>query len=168
MAGGGTNSLHKLLDPELRRQVERDLVEQPPGRETYEKVYEYYSLGDAGISFTAMARYGGYLRTLARNRWIGEVADAITGDDLGDNISGLIRSRLFEVLATGDCKIGDLLKASIAEKTLSERTMKVSEWEARRAEAIKAMEEKAQAGGGTLTVREAAELVDQYMRGEVA
>jgi predicted amino acid-binding ACT domain protein len=119
-----TNSLHEKLSPEVRKQVEADLIEQPPGRETYAKVWEYYSLGELGISKTALGRYGGFLRAMARNEWIGEVADHIVGDDISGKIAGVIRARLFEAVTVKETKIGDLMKAAISVKTLTDADSK--------------------------------------------
>jgi hypothetical protein len=51
----------------------------------------------------------------------------------------MIRSRLFEALAVGETKIGDLLKAAIAEKSLSESQIKVADWEQKRKAALDAV-----------------------------
>lgn len=159
------NKLHELLDVETRRAIERDLVEQPPGRETYEKVWEHYGLADKGISIKTVERYGGMLRTMARNRWIGQLADMTVGRDLAPEIAGLIRSRLFEALACGETAIGDLLKAALAEKSLSESQIKVADWEEKRQQAKKAI--AAEAGpDGRVDAATVADMIDRVMRGE--
>ena len=140
MSNARTNQLHDKLPVELRQAVERDLVEQPPGRATYEEVYSYYALVAHGVSLKAVQRYGGYLRTLARNQRIREFGDVLLGEDLSPRVQSVIRSRLFEALTTGEeLGLGDLLKASIAEKTLRESVIKAEEWEAKKAAAAKAL-----------------------------
>jgi len=131
MGNARTNSLHELLDVELRAKVERDLVEQPPGRATYRQVWEHHELGEQGISLRAVERYGGYLRTLKRNQWISEVADSMVGQDLAPNIAGLMRSRLFEALTCEETKLGDLLKAALSAKAITEAEIKLRDLEER-------------------------------------
>jgi hypothetical protein len=162
--GSRTNSLHEKLEPELRKQVERDLVEQPPGRETYEKVWEYYELGELGISKTAIGRYGGYLRALARNTWISEVADSVVGQDLSPNLAGIIRSRLFETLTCQDTKIGDLMKAAIATKTLTDADARMATLKKQLTEGVQA--EARRHGGTQVDAAVVADLIDKVMRGE--
>jgi len=162
-----TNTLHEKLSVELRRKVERDLVEQPPGRETYAKVYDFYGLAEDGVSIKALERYGGYLRLLARNRWIGELADAVGGKDLAPDIAGLIRTRLFEALVVGETQIGDLMKAAITMKSVDEAGIKREEWEIRRKVARQAVEREAgKAADGKLDATTVADLIDKVMRGE--
>lgn len=147
MVKARTNSLHERLPVEIRGQVESDLVDQPPGRETYEKVYEHYQLDVHGISFSALARYGGYLRTLKRNEWIRQVGNDLMAEmDLKPSIEGAIRARLYETLHSADqTSLGDLLKAALTEKSLREATIRTEEWEAKKAAALKAL--KASEGG---------------------
>jgi len=140
VANARTNSLHEKLDPELRKQVERDLVEQPPGRETYAKVHEHYRLADRAISVKALERYGGYLRAMARNRWIGELADALENRGRSEDITSTIRSRLLEELVTGDTTIASLLKAAMTEKALTDGQIKAEEWRAKQEAARRAIE----------------------------
>jgi hypothetical protein len=140
MANARTNSLHERLPVEIREQVMNDLVDQPPGRETYEKVYEHYQLDVHGISFSSLCRWGGYLRTLKRNEWIRGLGDELVGEEnLGAKNEGLIRQRLFEVLTTGETKLGDLLKAAMTEKSLREAVIKTEEWETKKAAMAKAL-----------------------------
>lgn len=148
MSNARTTSLHERLSTEERKAVERDLIEQPPGRETYAKVFEYHGLADKGVSIKAVERYGGYLRALARNQWIRDFGDAVLGEDLSPRIQGLIRTRMFEALTTGDTKLGDLLKAALAEKSLRETTIKQEEWEAKKSAAAKALA-ASETGGAT-------------------
>jgi len=140
MGNARTTSLHECLPVALRRQVERDLVEQPPGRESYRKVYEHYDLGQYGVSIKALERYGGYLRAMARNRWIGQIADAITGRDLSDDVAGLVRARLFEALTIGETSMSDLLKAAMAESHLARTRIAVEQWEQAKHKAAEALE----------------------------
>lgn len=147
MGNARTNSLHEKLTPEKRREVERDLIEQPPGRETYAKVFEYHGLADHGVGLKALERYGGYLRTLARNQWIAEVADSVVGQDVGGELAGLIRARLFSALVTGETKMGDLLKAAIAQKTLTDSEVRLAELEQKRRQ-VEAAVKRAERDGG--------------------
>lgn len=148
MANARTNQLHDKLPVELRQAVERDLVEQPPGRATYDEVYKYHDLAAHGVSLKAVQRYGGYLRTIKRNQWIRDFGDVLVGEDLSERNEGLVRSRLFEVLTSGEeFKIGDLWKAAMAEKTLRDSVINVEaerraqeQWEQKKAQAIKALE----------------------------
>lgn len=164
MAAARTNSLHEKLSPELRKQVEADLVEQPPGRETYEKVWEYYELGELGISKTALGRYGGYLRALVRNQWISEVSDCMVGEDVSPKLAGMIRSKLFEALTVGDTKIGDLMKAAISVKTLTDADARTSMMRERLSKQVQ--EEARKNGDGRIDASRVADLIDQVMRGE--
>ena len=164
MGNSRTNSLHERLSAETRRAVERDLVEQPPGRETYAKVHEYHGLADKGISVKAVERYGGYLRAMARNQWIAELADSVVGRDLGPDITGVIRSRLMEALVTGETTIALLMKAAITEKSLTERQIKAEEWAAKREAARRALAESEQAAKkdpakAMQTLREAVQMI---------
>jgi len=124
-----TTSLHSKLPVDVRSAVERDLVEQPPGRETYANVFEHYQLADYGVSIKALERQGGYLRKLARDRKIGRLADSIVGRDLGADIAGQIRARLYEVITSEDPSLGDLLKASITEANVTKAVQAQEEWE---------------------------------------
>ena len=148
MPNARTTSLHEKLPVETRRALERDLIEQPPGRESYAKIYEHYKLADIGISIKAVERYGGYLRALQRNQWIREFGDTLIGEDLKPRIESLIRSRLYEALTTQDAKIGDLMKASITEKALREGVIKTEEWEARKKRQEAELEKLAAMNGG--------------------
>jgi len=164
MGNARTNSLHERLDAQTRRAVERDLVEQPPGRETYAKVHEYHRLGEKEISIKAVERYGGYLRAMARNQWIAELADSVVGRDLGPDITGVIRSRLMEALVTGETTIASLMKAAITEKSLTERTIRAEEWEAKREIARRALDESEKAAKkdpaqAMETLREAVQMI---------
>ena len=149
MANARTTSLHEKLDPAVRAQVEADLVQQPPGRETYQKVWEHYSLGVAGISVKAVERYGGYLRALHRNQWIRELGDELVGEDLKGKVENVIRSRLYESLVSGEqAKFGDLMKAAITEKALREGVIKSEEWDAKRAKMEAELEKLSAMNGG--------------------
>lgn len=121
MANARTTSLHERLSTELRRAVERDLIEQPPGRETYQKVWEYHGLAEKGVAYRCLARYGGYLRALHRNQWIREFGNTLVGEDVEPRIAGMIKSRLLETLTTAeDPTAGELFKASLALKSLKD------------------------------------------------
>ena len=136
-----TNSLHDKLEPDLRKQIERDLVERPPGRAAYVEVYEHYGLQEKGISFTAMARYGAYLRKLAEDQWIRQLADAtVNVDGLDDDIRGTLRVRMFEALHSEDLKIGELLKLAMAENAVTKSTVTVEQWEAKKRKTEQALE----------------------------
>lgn len=139
MANSRTNSLHERLPVEIRRQVEEDLVEQPPGRATYAQVFEHYQLDVYGVSLKALERYGGYLRTLARNAWIREFGDVLVGEDLSPKIEGLIRSRLYEAVVSGDADIDDLRRAAMAEKHLRQTRIMTEMWAAKQEEAAAAI-----------------------------
>jgi hypothetical protein len=134
LANSRTTSLHERLPVELRKQVECDLVEQPPGRSTYAEVYEHYQLDVHGVSLKALERYGGYLRSLKRNEWIRQVGNELLADtDLRPNIEGMIRARMYEALASADeTRLGDLLKAALTEKSLRESVIRTEEWEAKK------------------------------------
>lgn len=129
MAKSRTNSLHERLPIELRAEVDRDLVEQPPGRETYEKVYAHYGLAEHGVGIKSLERWGAYLRKLAIDRKIGRLADAIVGRDLGPDIRGVIRARVYEAVVNGDATMSELLKASMAEANVTKSAIAEDEWQ---------------------------------------
>ncbi len=140
--GSPTNNLHRLIDHGTRSLIERDLVEQPPGRETYDKVYAAYpELAEKGISIKTIERHGMYLRKLARDRKIGRLADSIVGRELGDDIRGQIRARLYEAIVNDEASIGDLLKASITEANVTKASVTAEEWETKKAAMEKAIAE---------------------------
>lgn len=118
MANERTTSLHERLSPELRRAVERDLVEQPPGRATYQEVYEFHKLAGHGVNIKAVERYGKYLRSMHRAAWIREMGDVIVGEGASPRIEALIRTRLTDALMDDDVSVGELFKAALTEKSL--------------------------------------------------
>ena len=149
MGNARTTSLHEKLPVDLRLQVERDLVEQPPGRETYAKVHEYHELDNYQISVKAVERYGGYLRELNLNQYIRDFGDAtLDGIDLKPRVEGAIRSRLYEALRTQNPKFSDLMKAAITEKSLREGVIKQEEWEAKKAKMDAELEKLSAINGG--------------------
>lgn len=160
MSNSRTNSLHERLPVELRRQVEEALIEQPPGLETYAKVHAHFQLDGHNVSIKALERYGGYLRTLARNQWIRQVGDVLVGENVSPRIAGLIRGRLFELLATEEAKLSDLLKAALTYKSLGDAVIKSEEWEAKKRAAEQALA-KAEADGKHDPAKAMADLADK-------
>jgi hypothetical protein len=57
-----TNQIKAKLPVAFRERIERDLADQPPGRDTYEKVFRHYQLDTYGISIKSIQRYGKQLR----------------------------------------------------------------------------------------------------------
>lgn len=149
MSNARTTSLHRKLPVELRERIERDLIEQPPGRSTYEEVWKFYALDTLDISIKAVERYGGYLRALHRNQWIREFGDVLVGEDLSPKIEGLIRTRLYEQLVSDEqASPGSLLKLAVAEKSLREARIKDEQWEARKREMAAELEKMSAMNGG--------------------
>lgn len=164
MGNARTNSLHEKLTPEKRREIERDLIEQPPGRETYAKCWLYHGLDELGVGLKSLERYGGYLRMLARNQWIAQVADAAIGREVGPELAGLIRSRLFSALVTGDVDVGDLRRAAAAQRDLVGAQIATEQWDAKRRELEHAIaeslrEEQDAPGKAAANLREAVQTI---------
>ena len=66
-----TNSLHKVLDLDLRDQIDAALLRQPPGMATIAQVYAGFGLKAKGISPKALERYS--KRLWAEGPWFGRI-----------------------------------------------------------------------------------------------
>lgn len=167
MSRSRTNNLHKLIDLEIRAEIDRDLVEQPPGRETYDKVYAAYPvLAETGVSFQTLKRWGKYLRGMAADQRIARISDAIVGRELGPEIVGQIRARLFALLSSGEASIEDLANASLTEARTTRTEIWHQERDAKRNAAIAELEKAAEKSkDGKLDPADAFAIVDRHMRG---
>ena len=110
MARTRTNSLHQRVPLEVREAVQRDLVEQPPGRATYRQVYDHYELRKFGVSVKAVEHWGAYLRDLARSAEIHRLVVNLHGKGLNASIEDTLSTLIAQASAAGELSVDELRK----------------------------------------------------------
>lgn len=116
-----TNDLHKNLPVELRKQVERALVEQPPECPTYRQVHEKFQLGQYEVSVKSVEKYGRYLRQLARNNELKALLPAIAkGEDLSDETGAILQQLVLLGCTADEIHPGDILKLTMSLKNVQD------------------------------------------------
>lgn len=116
-----TNDLHKNLTVELRKEVERALVEQPPECPTYRQVHEKFRLAEHDVSIKSVEKYGRYLRQLARNNELKALLPAIAkGEDLSDETGAILQQLVLLGCTADEIRPGDILKLTMSLKNVQD------------------------------------------------
>lgn len=168
MTRSRTNSLHQRVPVEVREAVQRDLVEQPPGRATYRQVYDHYELRKYGVSIKALEHWGAYLRDLARSKEIHGLVLRLHGKGLDASIEQVLGGLIAQASAAGELSVDELRKLVGSLRELAQAKSLRMDIEARQKAALAEIRTEAAKGNGQIEEAKVIDLVDRLMRGEAA
>lgn len=96
---GNQSSIYQRLDPDLRKKIDRAIVERQPA--SLQACYDEFSLAERGVSRGAFYRYARRLRTQAE---LHHVADLVHPDDPDPRRYNhqLIQRRLLDMLVNDE------------------------------------------------------------------
>lgn len=147
------------LPPELRKQIEDDVVDRGEGKAEYGDVYERHNLPAKGITYVCFWRWAKQIRREANaRRRLGSVP--VSGGEIGET-AVLINDLLASVLQSEERpSTGDVMKLAVSIKSLvgaraeieSQRREKEKheEWRRKQAAALASVAQKGQLTEATI------------------